>query len=46
MIAVGSQPFSVVEDIGFIRLLKVIGPKYKIPSRKYIKENIVKDVHK
>lgn len=40
MIAVDLQPFSIVEDIGFQRLLKEICPNYNIPSRKYIKESI------
>ena len=38
MIAADLQPFSIVEDIGFLRLLKAICPSYEIPSRKFIKE--------
>jgi hypothetical protein len=45
MIAIDLQPFSVVEDIGFIRLLNHMCPNYQIPSRKYIKENIVQDIY-
>ena len=36
MVALDSQPFSVVEDSGFVSLLKEIEPRYTIPSRKYI----------
>jgi len=35
MIAVDNQPFSVVEDISFIKLLHSLEPRYIIPSRKY-----------
>ena len=45
MIAVDLQPFSLVEDLGFIRLMNYICPNYKIPSRKYLKEQIVKDIY-
>ena len=45
MIATDLQPFSIVEDIGFIRLLKAICPNYEMPSRKFIKENIVQNLY-
>lgn len=45
MIAVDLQPFSIVEDIGFQRLLKEICPNYNIPSRKYIKESIIYNIY-
>ena len=38
MISADLQPFSIVDDIEFIRLLKAIFPSYEIPSRKFIKE--------
>ena len=41
MIAVDNQPFSLVEDIGFIRLLHTLEPRYNLPSRKYFSETIV-----
>ena len=34
MIALDNQPFSLVEDIGFVRLLQVLEPRYSLPSRK------------
>ena len=36
MIVKDYQPFSIVEDEGFINLLKILAPKYKIPNRKLI----------
>jgi len=33
MIAIDCQPFSVVEDVGFTRLLKQLEPRYSLPSR-------------
>ena len=38
MIALDNQPFSLVEDIGFVRLLQVLKPRYTLPSRKYLVE--------
>ncbi|XP_056391730.1 zinc finger BED domain-containing protein 4-like isoform X2 [Hyla sarda] len=37
-IALDDQPFSVVEDIGFRRLLGHIEPRYTLPSRRYLAE--------
>ncbi|XP_065093480.1 E3 SUMO-protein ligase ZBED1-like [Ochlerotatus camptorhynchus] len=34
MIVKDYQPFSIVEDEGFVNLLKILAPKYKIPNRK------------
>ena len=45
MIAADLQPFSIVEDIGFIRLLKAICPSYEMPSRKYIKETVFQEIY-
>ncbi len=45
MIAVDLQPFSILEDIGFQRLMNHTCPNYQIPSRKFIKENIVQDIY-
>lgn len=33
MIAVDLQPFSIVEDIGFHRVIKAFAPQYQIPSQ-------------
>lgn len=35
MIAIDDQPFSVVEDFGFRRLIEFIEPRYSLPSRRH-----------
>ena len=40
MIALDGQPISVVEDPGFINLINSLEPCYKIPSRKYLTDNL------
>ena len=41
MIVLDSQPFSIVEDPGFIRLVRELEPRYSLPSRKYVTEKIL-----
>ena len=38
MIALDSQPFSIVEDRGFLRLLAYVSLRYITPSRKYFSD--------
>ena len=45
MIALDNQPFSLVEDIGFVRLLQVLEHRYSFPSRKYLVKKILPVVH-
>ena len=45
MIAIDSQPFSIVEDTGFVRLMKHTCPRYIVPSRKYFSENIIPEMY-
>lgn len=45
MIAVDSQPFSIVEDPGFQRLMKLVKPCYELPSRKYFTTKIIPAIH-
>ncbi len=45
MIAVDCQPYSIVEDVGFLRLLKKLKPNYQMPSRKYFSEKIVLSIY-
>ena len=45
MIAVDIQPFAIVEDLGFQRLLHHICPIYCIPSRKYIKIPVFQNIY-
>lgn len=45
MIALDCQPFSVVEDEGFKRLIKLLAPKYVLPSRRYFAETVLNDMY-
>lgn len=45
MIAADCQPFSVVEDIGFSRLMQKVKPNYTLPSRRYFSEKIVPAIY-
>ena len=45
MIAIDSQPFSIVEDTGFTRLLACVCPRYAVPSRKYFSEKIIPEMY-
>ena len=45
MLAVDIQSFSIVEDLGFQRLLHHICPNYCIPRRKYIKNPVFQNIY-
>jgi hAT family C-terminal dimerisation region len=45
MIAADMQPLSIVENIGFKRLLNVLEPRYKIPSRSYFTRTVIPDMY-
>ena len=45
MMAVDLQPFSIVDDPGFCRLMKAAEPRYVIPSRKYFSEVLIPEIH-
>ena len=45
MIALDNQPFSIVEDNGFKRLVEVLEPRYKLPSRQYFAEAAIPDMY-
>jgi len=45
MIALDCQPLSIVEDIGFNHFVKALKPRYVIPSRKYLSENVIPKIH-
>ena len=45
MIAVDNQPISIVEDLGFTRLMNKLKPNYEIPSRKYVTNNVLPSMH-
>ena len=45
MIALDCQLLTIVEDIGFNCFVKVLEPRYAIPSRKYFSENVIPKIH-
>ena len=45
MIVLDCHPFSVVDDEGFIRLIKELEPRYTLPSRRYFTENVVTKIY-
>lgn len=45
MIALDNEPLSVVERVGFKRLLQNAVPQYKIPGRTYMTEKIIPDIY-
>ena len=45
MLAVDCQPLSMVEDIGFKRVLQTLEPRYKCPSRKYYTDTIIPKIY-
>ena len=44
MMALDAQSLSIVSDVGFIRLLSILKPRYKLPSWYYFTENIIPQV--
>ena len=46
MIAVDNQPFMLVEDLGFLRLMNKVCPEYKVPSRHYFSDTVVPELVK
>uniref|UniRef100_A0A1X7TZ00 Uncharacterized protein n=1 Tax=Amphimedon queenslandica TaxID=400682 RepID=A0A1X7TZ00_AMPQE len=45
MIAVDCQPMSIVDDIGFTRVLHVAEPSYTLPCRKYLTDTVIPRVY-
>lgn len=45
MIASDCQPLSLVDDIGFIRLMQAVKPNYVVPSRKYFSDKVLPEIH-
>ena len=45
MMAVDLQPFSIVDDSGFCPLMREAEPRYMIPSRKYVSDILMPQVH-
>ena len=45
MMAVDLQPFSIVDNIGFCRLMALIEPRYTLPSRRYFSEVMIPAIY-
>ena len=45
MVAIDSQPLSVVEDVGFRQVLRILEPCYQCPSRKYYTDTIIPKIY-
>ncbi|XP_068141509.1 E3 SUMO-protein ligase ZBED1-like [Drosophila tropicalis] len=45
MVATDMQPFSVVENAGFINLMQVVDPKYAMPCRKTLRDAHVQNMY-
>ena len=45
MIALDNQLFSIVDDLGFKNLVRVLEPRYNLPSRRYFAEVIIPDMY-
>ena len=45
MIVLDSEPFTVVSHTGFSRLLKILEPRYKLPSEKYFSETLIPEMY-
>ena len=44
-IALDDQPLSVVDNMGFRRLLNILEPRYEVPGRRYITETMLPNLH-
>ncbi|KAJ4938783.1 hypothetical protein JOQ06_028249 [Pogonophryne albipinna] len=42
MVVKDSQPFSIMDDCGFKELVALLDPRYTLPSRRVLKEMVVK----
>jgi hypothetical protein len=45
MMALDNQPFSMVEDDGFIELIAHLQPRYMLPSRRYFSDTMLPQVY-
>nr|XP_047127635.1 zinc finger BED domain-containing protein 4-like [Hydra vulgaris] len=43
--ALDIQPYSIVKDLGFRKLIEELCPNYQIPSRRYFGENIIPQIY-
>ena len=45
MMALDNQPYSMVENLGFVRFMQAVRPKYMMPGRKIFTEKIVPTIY-
>jgi hypothetical protein len=45
MIATDMQPFSIVNDLRFKRLIQKLNPRYKLPSKTHVKEKLLLEIY-
>ena len=45
MIALDGEPFTIVKHVGFARLLKMLEPRYTLPSDTYLRETLLPDIY-
>ena len=45
MIALDNEPFTMVNHIGFNRLMKLLEPRYQLPSDKYFSETLIPEMY-
>lgn len=45
MIALDNEPLSLVERVGFQRLMATAVPHYRVPGRTYMTEKVVPDIY-
>ena len=45
MIVLDNEPFTVVNHIGFNRLMKLLGPRYQLPLDKYFSETLIPEMY-
>ena len=45
MMALDYQPFSMVKNEGFQRLMKLVAPKYVLPSHRYFAETVLTNMY-
>ena len=43
--ALDCHPYSIVHDTGFVSLLRVLEPRYAIPSQKYFTDTVIPKLH-
>ena len=46
MIVLDNQPFLISEDLGFMRLIKHVAPRYHIPSRHHFSDTVIPNLVK